>query len=204
VRALWWWLGNFSYTPAAGTVLGAGNHTLGVLFTPSDSGNYTTASASVTVQVNKAVPVLSWPGPSAMTYGEALGAGQLNATANVAGNFSYTPAAGTVLGAGNHTLGVLFTPSDSGNYTTASASVAIVVEPDDSGDDSGGGVSFGSSDGGGESSFFQKSKKGGKKGKSDFAKQSGGTKKKSESKKSGGMKGKKDMKGKKGKKGKQM
>jgi hypothetical protein len=51
----------------------------------------------------------------------------LNATTNIAGNLTYTPAAGTVLPAGNHTLNVLFTPMDSGNYTTANLDVSLQV-----------------------------------------------------------------------------
>ena len=119
--------GNFTYTSTAGTVLPAGNHTLNVLFTPTDSGNYTTASANVTVHVMQATPSLTWSTPAAIAYGTALRASQLNAAANIAGNFTYTPAAGTVLPAGNHMLNVLFTPTDSGNYTTASFGVSIQV-----------------------------------------------------------------------------
>jgi hypothetical protein len=51
----------------------------------------------------------------------------LNATANIAGNLTYTSPAGTVLPAGNHTLSVIFTPTDIGNYTTASAHVTLKV-----------------------------------------------------------------------------
>ncbi|MFM8765288.1 MAG: hypothetical protein ACKOEZ_10700, partial [Spartobacteria bacterium] len=120
-------LGNFTYTPPAGTILSAGNHTLNVVFTPADSGNYTTANASVAVTVTKAVPALNWSSLSAMSYGTALGASQLNATANITGNFAYTPAVGAQLAPGNHTLNVVFTPTDSGNYTTANASVQLQV-----------------------------------------------------------------------------
>jgi cyclophilin family peptidyl-prolyl cis-trans isomerase len=74
-----------------------------------------------------AKPSLTWSTPPAMAYGTALGASQLNATANIAGNFTYTPAAGTVLAAGNRTLSVIFTPTDSGNHTTASLDVSIQV-----------------------------------------------------------------------------
>ena len=119
--------GNFTYTPAVGTVLSAGNHTLSVVFTPTDSGNYTTASANVTLRVTRATPSLTWSTPVAMVYGTALGAGQLNATANIAGNFTYTPAVGTVFAAGNHTLTATFTPTDSGNYIVASVSVPLQV-----------------------------------------------------------------------------
>ena len=46
--------GNISYTPAAGTVLIAGGHTLHVDFTPNDTTNYNNASADATINVLKA------------------------------------------------------------------------------------------------------------------------------------------------------
>jgi hypothetical protein len=93
--------GTFVYNPAAGAVLNAGTaQTLSVTFTPTDTAHYTSANASVTVRVNKAQPIITWPAPAAITYGTALSALQLNATASVAGAFVYSPAAGTVLGGG--------------------------------------------------------------------------------------------------------
>ena len=78
--------GTFVYTPAAGTVLNAGaGQTLSVTFTPDDAANYTTATASVLINVLKATPAITWPTPADITYGTALGATQLNATANVPG-----------------------------------------------------------------------------------------------------------------------
>jgi peptidyl-prolyl cis-trans isomerase A (cyclophilin A) len=85
---------------------------------------YTHAAA---VLMPKAKPSLTWSTPAAIAYGTALGASQLNATATVAGNFTYTPSAGAVLPVGNHTLNVVFTPTDTGNYTTASANVTLKV-----------------------------------------------------------------------------
>jgi RHS repeat-associated protein len=119
--------GSFAYTPAAGTILGAGSHTLSVVFTPTDTTDYTSASASVSLTVNKATPVVSWTAPAAITYGTALSSTQLNATANVPGTFAYTPAAGTILAAGAHTLSVVFTPTDTTDYTSATASVSLTV-----------------------------------------------------------------------------
>ena len=44
--------GTFAYTPAAGTVLDAGNgQTLSVTFTPTDTTDYTTATATATINV---------------------------------------------------------------------------------------------------------------------------------------------------------
>ena len=119
--------GTFSYLPPAGTVLGAGSQTLSVNFTPADSTDYLTSTASTTLTVNQATPKLTWPNPSAITYGTALGAAQLNATASVPGTFSYSPPAGTVLQPGTQTLTVIFTPTNSVDYTTATASLPITV-----------------------------------------------------------------------------
>ena len=72
-------------------------------------------------------PSIAWAAPGPIVYGTALGSGQLDASANVPGTFSYTPAAGTILGAGSHTLSVTFTPSDTIDYTTATATTTITV-----------------------------------------------------------------------------
>jgi len=66
-----------------------------VTFTPTDAVDYTTATANVALTVNKAAPVITWAAPAAITYGTALSATQLDATANTPGTFDYTPGAGT-------------------------------------------------------------------------------------------------------------
>ena len=124
--------GAFVYTPAAGTVLATGTHTLSLTFTPADTTRYTTATASTTITVNpapKTTPVITWPAPAAITQGTALSNTQLTATASVPGAFVYTPAAGTVLATGTHTLSLTFTPADTTRYTTATASTTITVNP---------------------------------------------------------------------------
>jgi len=91
-----------------------GSYTL----TASDGSLTTALSNSFTVQ--KATPVLSWSAPTSITYGTALGSTQLNATASVPGTFAYTPSSGTVLSAGaGQTLSVVFTPTDTTDYTNA-------------------------------------------------------------------------------------
>ena len=119
--------GTFVYSPASGTVLLAGSQTLGVTFTPTDTTDYNTATATVTLTVNKAGSLITWATPAAVTYGTALSAAQLNATANVPGTFVYSPASGTVLMAGSQTLGVTFTPTDTTDYNTATATVKLTV-----------------------------------------------------------------------------
>jgi Flp pilus assembly CpaE family ATPase len=119
--------GRFAYSPAAGNVLPAGTHTLTATFSPTDPSKYTPAQASVSLLVNKATPVINWATPASITYGAALSASQLNATASVEGRFAYTPSAGNVLPAGTHTLTATFTPSDSSKYTPTQATVSLVI-----------------------------------------------------------------------------
>src|SRR5204863_6410355 len=92
-----------------------------------EAANYNGATASVTVNVAKAEPAITWSNPADIVYGTALAATQLNAAANVAGTFAYSPAAGTVLNAGSQTLAVTFTPADAANYNDATASVTVKV-----------------------------------------------------------------------------
>jgi uncharacterized membrane protein len=119
--------GTFAYSPIAGTLLGAGSHTLTATFTPTDAADYNNATATVTLTVNKATPSITWATPTAITYGTALSASQLNATASAPGTFAYSPVAGTVLGAGSHTLTATFTPTDAADYNNATATVTLTV-----------------------------------------------------------------------------
>ncbi len=57
--------GQFTYSPVAGTVLSAGNQSLSVTFTPSDSTDYSSASGMVTLNVEKPAPP-----PPVMVIGE--------------------------------------------------------------------------------------------------------------------------------------
>src|SRR4029078_1119655 len=102
--------GTFVYAPAAGAVLNAGaGQTLSVTFTPTDTASYATTTATTTINVVKAAPAMTWATPAEITYGTALSAPQLTATATVPGTFAYTPTAGTVLNAGSsQTLSVTF------------------------------------------------------------------------------------------------
>jgi hypothetical protein len=121
--------GSFSYSPAAGSILGAGSQTLTVTFTPTDATDYTNATASVTLTVNQAAPLITWAPPAAITYGTALSATQLNASTTVAGTFVYSPVAGTVLSVGTQTLTVTFAPVDTTDYTSTTAKASITINP---------------------------------------------------------------------------
>jgi xyloglucan-specific exo-beta-1,4-glucanase len=74
-----------------------------------------------------ATPTITWPAPAAITYGTALSATQLNATANYPGTFTYTPTAGTVLVAGTHSLSVAFTPTDTTKVLSGTKTNTITV-----------------------------------------------------------------------------
>ncbi|MGD0548479.1 MAG: hypothetical protein ABR991_11715 [Terracidiphilus sp.] len=122
-------LGSYTFSPAQGKVLSAGAQTLSVMFMPANTMDYASAADSVTLLVRQAAPVLSWNPPAAISYGTALSATQLDAHATVPGNFSYSPALGTILNAGSQTLSVTFTPSNATDYATAAASVQLTVQP---------------------------------------------------------------------------
>jgi hypothetical protein len=101
------------------------------LIDPSSKlGNYTVTQNLGALTITQVTTVLTWPTPAAITYGTPLSATQLNATSGgVAGAFVYSPLAGTVLSAGTHTLNVTFTPTDGADYSTATASVTLTVNP---------------------------------------------------------------------------
>jgi hypothetical protein len=119
--------GTFAYSQPIGWKPKAGSHTISVTATPTDTNDYTTATAVVTLVVNQAKPVIAWTKPASIGYGTALGAAQLDATSTVAGTFAYTPAAGTVLAIGSHTLSVTLTPTDTADYVAASATTTVTV-----------------------------------------------------------------------------
>jgi hypothetical protein len=120
--------GNFSYTPAAGTVLSLGQgQTLTTTFTPDDLDLYSPTDTTVTINVTSSTPTLTWDTPDDIVFGTPLSATQLNASANIAGEFIYTPAAGMVLNANPaQQLQVLFNPTAPG-FVSVSGSVSINV-----------------------------------------------------------------------------
>ena len=111
----------------------------GIPVTPVNAGAYDViatitnpnnqGSTTGTLVINKSTPVVTWPTPSSVAYGNPLTSAHLNATANVAGSFLYNAIPGTVLSIGTYQLSVVFIPNDGANYNTASASVQLVVFP---------------------------------------------------------------------------
>jgi hypothetical protein len=129
--------GTFTYIPAAGTILPVGNNqVLSVSFAPNDSTDYISSSAQVHINVVKATPVITWTGPDTdMTFGQALGPNQLDATATingttVPGTFVYTPGAGTMPPTGdNFQLNLTFTPNDTTDFNATTANQNVDVDP---------------------------------------------------------------------------
>jgi hypothetical protein len=110
-------------------VLRAGSdQTLSVTFTPTDTADFAPVTVTAKINVGQATPTITWPDPAAIAFGTPLGSGQLDATASVPGTFAYTPAAGSVLGAGmGQKLSVTFTPQDSADDSSITASRTIDV-----------------------------------------------------------------------------
>ncbi|MGI9469938.1 MAG: dockerin type I domain-containing protein, partial [Rubripirellula sp.] len=120
--------GQWVYLPTFGMVLDAGpSQTLSATFTPQDLTNYVETQISVVINVLTAEPVVTWNDPDPMVFGTPLSGEQLNAVANVAGTFAYTPPEGVLLTAGiDREIFVTFTP-ESPNYDTITQSVLIDV-----------------------------------------------------------------------------
>lgn len=121
--------GVFAYSPEAGVSLNVGAaQTLSVTFSPFDS-NFMPTTKTVSINVDKADPVITWPNPGAIVFGTPLSlADNLNAFANVPGSFDYTPAPVVVLDAGlGRILTTTFTPTDSANYNSVNAQALINV-----------------------------------------------------------------------------
>jgi len=91
-----------------------------------------TFSSNVTASDNvifQQTPAINWATPAPIAFGTPLSATQLDASSPAAGSFTYSPAAGTVLNVGQQTLTATFMPTDTTDYTTATASVTLNVVP---------------------------------------------------------------------------
>ena len=107
-----------------GTPMQSGS--FGIQLSATDA-NGNTGTKTLILTIGKADHSMVWTQPPPIVYGTALGASQLNAVILVPGHMAYSPAAGTVLKPGTHTLSVRHTPSDPTNNEPTSASVMITV-----------------------------------------------------------------------------
>ena len=115
-------------TTAALTIAGS-PHTITAVYSGDSNVSGGPAANSIVATVNKATPAIAWSTPVDIIYGTALTGTQLNATASVPGTLAYSMASGTVLSVGaSQALQVTFTPTDTTDYTSASATVYINVD----------------------------------------------------------------------------
>jgi hypothetical protein len=109
----------------------AGTETLTIAY----SGDDQPMSVQFPLTVGQATPTLTWADPADINAGTPLGAAQLDASASFEGKplpgvLTYTPAAGTMLLAGNsQSLIVSFSPTDSTDFKSVTSSVLINVLP---------------------------------------------------------------------------
>lgn len=133
-------LGNSTLTGGSGSVPGeftfdnptatmnAGTHSVSVTFTPMDTANYRTVIGSVVVLVNKANPTVAhWPTACEISYGTRLSLATLaGGNASVPGSFAYSSPS-MVPSAGTYSAKVVFTPTDSDNYTEVIGAINVTV-----------------------------------------------------------------------------
>jgi hypothetical protein len=123
--------GTYTWTAPVGALNVSNVMSFNLEFDPvSYSGSYTITFNKIALLTP--LTQVTWNAPSAVTYGTALGAAQLNATANVPGTFAYSPASGTVPNAGVNKLTTIFTPFQTANSTNilATNSVNLTVSPE--------------------------------------------------------------------------
>jgi len=121
-----------SFTPAS-----VGSINASLIMTDDAQAATPTAQQSIPMSGNGVIipTQVNWATPSAITYGTALSATQLNATATdnnsnaVPGSFVYTPPAGTILTPGSQMLSVAFTPTNAADYGKSSGGVTLQVQP---------------------------------------------------------------------------
>jgi len=78
--------------------------------------------------VTPAAPTVPWADPAGIVSGAPLSSAPLDATADVPGTFTDSPAAGTILGVGNdRALSVAFAPTDTVDSTSGSAPATLHV-----------------------------------------------------------------------------
>lgn len=104
----------------------SGSYTVKVTASDTDGLTAEKTSESVTVSVDKAYPVTSWPTASPITYGQSLSASTLSGGSAVPGSFAWKDGSKHPT-SGNHSYTVAFTPDDTANYNSVEQSVTVQV-----------------------------------------------------------------------------
>jgi hypothetical protein len=110
-----------TYTP--------GSSTQGTITAIASSPNFSSSVTATDTVIFQQLPAIVWATPAPILYGTPLSATQLDATSPIQGSFSYSPSAGTVLSIGQHTLTATFSPTDTTDYTTSTATVTQTIIP---------------------------------------------------------------------------
>jgi hypothetical protein len=103
--------GTFTYTPAAGTVFEAGRQTLSVVFIPTDTTDYSSAEAMVTLTVNP------------ISYTLLVNQQSVDGSANIKMLLTSTNYAGTV----SFAIGVTSTDGTASNVSASAPSVTLTA-----------------------------------------------------------------------------
>lgn len=114
-----------TYNGSTDVPVNAGVYTIVTSY--AGSTNYEAGSSTTTAEIYKrSVGQTSWGGPGTLVYGTPLGPAQFETTASIPGTFSFSPAPGTILDVGAHTITTTFTPADP-NYNTATMTRTFTV-----------------------------------------------------------------------------
>ena len=127
---------------AGTTVLPDGTYTITATFTPADTANYASGTVTAAYSVTKATQTIVYaPSPAIQSYGTAITAGSLDATAvdgngrSIPGTFLYSTSVGstptilvagtTVLPAATYSILATFTPTDASDYISGGTATAV-------------------------------------------------------------------------------
>lgn len=114
-------------TLAVGTYPAGGVGPTGLITAVVSSPSFSSNVSATDKVIYQQPPPITWATPAPVVYGTPLSPVQLDATSTLQGSFSYSPVAGTVLAAGQHTLTAQFAPQDTTDYTAGTASVVLTV-----------------------------------------------------------------------------
>ncbi len=116
--------GTFDYMPGPGHVLAAGTQTLSVTFTPTDTANYDTTQATVSIDVvAKPAAVSAWSDFDSVPSGTPLSS-QHRATASVPGTFDGAAELGEAPAA-TQALSETFTQAKNASYAATQGAVSL-------------------------------------------------------------------------------
>lgn len=97
-----------------------------------DSAYSSRASSATTITATKGTPSITWSAPQSISYPAMISATQLNAVARlngtpITGTLTYSPASGTQLTPGTHTLSVAFAPNDTANVNSVPVTTVSIT-----------------------------------------------------------------------------